>query len=304
MKSRMIFLVSILVFLQEVWASEPTLSTCLPSNGGIYSQKEGDREEGFDLYLVEAIARRHKAKLDVTWFEFDSDEESLYLGEVNALIASGLCDFVPGFPLVQEALNAPLQAFVRVPDLLDKRKGGRISVRSVQLLHTKAYHFAPLAIFVHSQVLNFSEAPRDFRALKNLRVGVEEGTLADYLLMTHDRGGLHSALRHYAPETTIFKSLEQGEIDAIVVELHRFDQYREAYGETKIMEAAVLHEYGFEMGMLVAPDALGLLDQLNETLAVFQKNGEMQRIARRAGLTWVVPNYIKRETSSQASDFK
>ena len=145
-----------------------------------YVVKGNPQPQGFDVRVAQAIAAAQARALTNIVFESKFEQESTLSQEVNALLASGVCDLASGFPLIASDLGPPSRPTARVPDYPGApRRASHAWIPLVPLAATQAYHAATLAVVTRDSALNV-ERLDDLRAS---RVGATAGSMAGALLM-------------------------------------------------------------------------------------------------------------------------
>lgn len=270
-------------------ASESTLRVCLNENLPPYSVRHGNDGAGFDYLIAQALAKRLGQRLAVQWFESKLDEDSSTRIEANALLSDGRCDLLGGYPLVKDELGKPGLETARLPGFAgagaaDRRR--RVTLGT--LAATRPYHFAALTV-----VLGGKAAAKPITSLADLdgvKVGTEAGTFADAILMSFDHGRLISRITHLVPgRGELLPKLEQGEYDATLIPLHRFDAYRIEHPETGIKPSGYYYPIGFNMGFVGLATAAPLIERVNAALDGMLKSDEPASFASAAHMTYLPP---------------
>lgn len=281
-------------------AAEP-LRVCLDENVPPLSWKRGEKSGGLDHAVAEAVARRLGRELQVQWFESELDDESNPAGEANALLSDGRCHLVGGYPLFADALGEPRAERSRLPDHEGAKRGDRRrQVPLEAVAASRAYRFAPLAV-----VLGPGMAGRAIGSLADLegaRLGVEEGTLADAILMTYGGRRFIEHITHVPPDEDLLGGLERGEYDATLVEVHRLDAHRARRPESGLTSSGHYHSIGFNIGFLGLARETGLLDEVNAALGDMLAKGELESLARAAGATYLPPRSPEVRTGISRSE--
>jgi ABC-type amino acid transport substrate-binding protein len=265
------------------------LRVCLDENIPLYSVHRGDTSNGFDLAVARAVARRLERTLEVQWFESKLDEESSSALHANALLSDGKCDLVGGYALVRSALGRPGAETSRLPDHdgakpADRRRRVPLGV----LVPSKPYHHAPLTVVMGATAA--SKHIAGLADLDGLRVGVERGTFADAVLMLFDGGRLAGRIAHVVPgRGELLPRLEDGDYDATLVELRRFDAYRAANPKTRLVASGYYYRIGFNMGFVGLSTRSALIEQVNQAIEAMLDDGEPSALAQAAGLTYLPP---------------
>ena len=294
MRSRRSVPVFAMALLAAGWAAQAcgqeALRVCLDANVPPWSMHHGDESGGFDLRVADAVARRIGRNLAVRWFETERDRDSSTILAVNALLSDGRCRLVGGYPLIESTLGTPNVKSARMPDFegagaTDRRR----SVALGTLVPSPAYHFAALTVVLGTAVASAESS--DLASLAGIRLGVEGGTLADATLMLFGGGRLVDQITHVVPgRSELLPRLEQGEYDAALVELRRFDAYRGRNPATQLKASGYYAPVGFNIGFVGLATERGLLDEVNKANADLLAEGELPALAQKAGVTYLPPH--------------
>ncbi len=263
---------------------------CLDANVPPWSMYDGAKGGGFDLAVADAVALRVGRKLAVQWFETKPDPDDSTTLAVDALLSDGRCRLVGGYPLVESALGKPGMKSVRMPDFVGARPADRgRSVELGTLVPSQAYHFAALTVVLSGAAA--AARITDLASLGGLKLGVEGGTFADAVLMLFDDGRFVNQIAHVIPgRGELLPRLEQGQYDATLVELRRFDAYRATHPGTRLMPSGYYFPIGFNIGFIGLSTDGDLIEQINRAVADMLEEGELPALARTAGVTYLLPH--------------
>lgn len=244
--------------------------------------------DGFDVGVAQAVARRLGRSLRVQWFETETDRDNNPATQVNALLSDGRCRLVGGLPLFAGAIGDPPSETSRLPGFDGARPEDRRRwVRLSKLAASRGYRFDPLVVVVGPGMDR--STINSLRELKIARLGVEEGTLADTILMMYDGGSLVSRIEHIAPGRGLFDRMEQGDYNATLTELHRFDEHRARHPDTKLSSSGHFHSIGFNIGFIGLASDAPLIVEVNAAIGEMLAQNQLPAIAQAAGLTYVPP---------------
>jgi ABC-type amino acid transport substrate-binding protein len=270
-------------------AAQAELVVCLDENLAPDSFHHGEASGGFDLAVSEAVAKRLGLALRVQWYESKLDMDSSSTLSANALLSDGRCALVAGYPLVRDALGKPGVETVRMPDYdgakpADRRR--RVALGT--LAPSRPYHQAPLAFVLGPTVP--ARPMAHVADLQGLRLGIESATLADAILMSYGEGRLVERITHVIPgRDELLPRLEQGQFDATLLPLRRFDLYRAEHPDTKLRLAGYYERIGFNMGFVGLSTETELLERVDEAVGAMLADGELPPLAQAAGMTYVAP---------------
>jgi len=268
--------------------ADRTLRVCLEQNSPPLSFKHQNSSYGFDLAVAQGVASRLGREIAIQWFESEVDKDSNPSLKANALLSDGRCQVIAGYPLFASALGVPKAERSRLPDYEGaKPEDRRRWVPLNELIASIGYRFAPLGV-----VLGPNTANRQIRSLgdlKDLRLVVEEGTLADAVLMTYGGGILVDRIEHVAPGQAIFEKMEQGEYDATLVDLHRLDAHHAHHQGSKLAWSGHYHSIGFNTGFVGLASEAPLVAKLNVAIGEMLAKQELRALAQATGLTYLPP---------------
>ena len=125
--------------------------------------------------------------------------------------------------------------------------------------------------------------------LAGLRVGAEQGSLADSILMLYGGGRLAENVVHLGARQDLIEQLERGDYDAALVDLHRFEAYRSAHPHTSLVLTGYRHSLGFNMGFVALAGDHALIEQVNTALAALKRTGALVGLAQDAGIVYAPP---------------
>jgi ABC-type amino acid transport substrate-binding protein len=283
-------LFGLLAMLSAEARAGDVLSVCLDQAAPPFSFKAGARTGGFDLALAQAIADRLGRGLSVQWFETEDQPEK---GKdtktaVAALLADRRCDLAGAFPLLTESLAGVPDLEARLPryqgrSIADRR---RAVVLGALLGSTPYIYSAPAVVlapgFAGKTVASLAD-------LDGLRIGVEQSSFPDLILTVYQNGRLRARLVHIVPGRGLLERLEAGEYDAVLVDVHRFDGYRNERPNTALRLSGFLHPIGFNLGFVGLAREPELMRSVDAVIGELQQSGALEAMARKAGLTYLPP---------------
>jgi ABC-type amino acid transport substrate-binding protein len=275
-------------------AAGEVLKVCLDENlPPLSAHRRGAPDSGFDLALAREIAQRLGRSLQVQWFGSKLDEDSSPALESNALLSDGRCSLVGSYALTRDSLVVPGIKTAKLPDFEgatgpDHRRRVSLGVLSP----SEPYLYSPLTIVLGPKAHDRHIA--DVGDIAGLRVGIESGTLADAILMTFDKGRLIDDITHLVPgRDDLLSEIDRGELDATLLDLRRFDAYRAAHPDTKLVGSGYFYPIGVNRGYVGLANDPALLAEVNKALADLQAAGTVTKLAEAAGLTFLPPREPK-----------
>jgi ABC-type amino acid transport substrate-binding protein len=281
----------IAVFTMPAAAGGEALKVCLDEDlPPLSAHHRGAPDSGFDVALAQAVAGKLDRPLKIQWFGSKLDEDSSPALETNALLSDGRCSLVGGYALTTDSLVVPRVKTAKLPDFEgatgpDHRRRVPLGV----LAPSRPYIYSPLTIVLGPKA-------RDRRIagvgdLAGLRIGIESGTLADAILMTFGDGRLIDDINHLVPgRDDLLGALERGDVDATLLDLRRFDAYRAAHPDTRLVASGYFYPIGANRGYVGLADDRALLAAVDKAISDLQAAGTMAEFGRAAGLTYLPPH--------------
>jgi ABC-type amino acid transport substrate-binding protein len=270
-------------------AGEP-LKVCLDEDLPPLSvHHRGKPGAGFDVALAEAVAKQLDRPLQVQWFESKLDEDSSPALEANALLSDGRCALIGSYALTRDSLVVPGIKTAKLPDFDGAtRDDHRRRVELGVLTPSEPYVYSALTIVLGAK--GHDRKIGTIGDLDGLRLGIESGTLADAILMNFHGGQLIDQITHVVPgRQDLLGALERGEFDATLLDLRRFDAYRAAHPDTKLVASDYYYPVGANRGYVALSSDTALLAAVNKALGDLQAKGTVAELARNAGLTYLPP---------------
>jgi ABC-type amino acid transport substrate-binding protein len=271
-------------------ATDEALKVCLNEDLPPLSlHHRGAPGSGFDVALAQAIAARLGRPLKVQWFESKLDEDSSPALEANALLSDGRCSLVGSYALTEDSLVVPGIKTAKLPDFEgatgpDHRRRVPLGV----LTPSQPYIYSPLTVVLGAKARDRHIA--GIGDLAGLRIGIESGSLADAILMTFDNGRLIDDITHLVPgRGDLLGKLDRGELDATLLDLRRFDAYRAAHSDSKLVGSGYFYPIGVNRGYVGLASDPALIADVNKALAELQAAGTLADLAQTAGLTFLPP---------------
>ena len=271
-------------------AADDPLKVCLDESLPPLSvHQRGKPDGGFDVALAQAVADRLGRPLVIQWFESKLDEDSSPALEANALLSDGRCSLVGSYALTKDSLVVPGAKTAKLPGFEgitspDRRRRVPLGVLSP----SQPYIYSPLTVVVGPKARD--RKIEDVGNLAGLRIAIESGTLGDAILMTFDNGRLIEGITHLVPgRDDLLGALDRGDFDATLLDLRRFDAYRAAHPDTKLIGSGYYYPIGANRGYVGLASDPALLVAVNTALSDLQAAGMITELGRKAGLTYLPP---------------
>ena len=268
---------------------EGALTVCMAEDNAplSYLPKASKQPQGLDVRVVEAIALKLGLPLKIVLFESKFEQESTLSQEANALLSSGVCELVSGFPLIASDLGAPGRATARVPDYPGApRRPNRAWVPLKEIVGSTAYHASALTVIVRDG----SSAVAKLDDLKAMRIGATAGSMSGAVLMMNNNGALRSKVVSFSQQENLFEKLEAGSVDAILVPSDQFDAWRLTHPATALRRTDYFHPVRINLGFIARADAPALIAAVNAVVSQAKSDGALLRWAQSVGATWVAPS--------------
>jgi len=269
-------------------AEAKTLTVCLEEDSPPLSFKFRSRQGGFDHGVAEEVAKRLGMEFAVQWFESENDEENVPVWEANALLSDGLCDTVGGYPLVASALGKPEADRGTLPDHdgMNRAERGRL-VKLGILDSTTPYNRVGFGVIVGPTWPDLEVT--GLHALEGRRVGYEVETMAAALVHRYRNGALVPTAVSMRQSKGVLTALAAGELDAVVIEVHKFDNFMRRNADAKVRFSGYVHPLGINMGFALLGRDADLRDRVDVALEAMKADGSLQRLAEKWQMTFVKP---------------
>jgi ABC-type amino acid transport substrate-binding protein len=262
------------------------LKVCMAEGNPPLSYRVGSETRGLDVLLARAIAAELGRPLAAVPFESKFDKDTSLTYEVNALLSSGVCELASGFPLLAPDLGAPMRARAKAPDYPGAApRRQRAAVALGTLIPSRAYHASVMGVVLREPGHRVGK----LADLKPLRVGTIAGTMASAALMLYRNGMLRNNVVSLAQHDDLLASLDAGQFDAVLVPLNKFDAYRLAHPQTRLVASGFVHPLQVNLGLVALEGAPQLIAAANRVIERARANGELESWARETGVTWARP---------------
>lgn len=266
--------------------STALLKVCMADGNAPISYRVNGEPRGLDVALAQAIATEAGRPLKVVFFDSEYERDKSLAHEVNALLSSGVCDLATGYALFASDLGAPSRPSARTPDFDGaKPRRQRPFVPLGRVAATRAYQAMAMGVVTREPGLRVDT----LADLQGVRLGAVTGTMAGSALVLYRNGILTKGLISLSQREDLLAALEAGRFDATLTPLSRYDAYRLAHPETKIVRATFVHPLRINLGVVGLEREPAAIAAGNRAIERAFAAGELARWADAAGASWVRP---------------
>lgn len=264
------------------------LTVCLNKDNKPFSYLADGKGGGFDLAVAQAVAQQLNRPLEVRWYEKERRKRGPVSVKTSVLVASGVCQLVGGFPLVQSSLERPAGGEETTLPPVDGlgEETRKKPIKGAQLYPSNGYHFAAVTPILGKGVNG------DVRSLDDLqpyRIINRPASSGDLIAMAYKKGQLLKNASHVDIMTDPLDAVAKGDADVTITESHMFDLYKLANPQTPLRASGLMLPIGFNIGFVTTQEHAGLLRDVNAALEKLQKSGELDKAARGEQLTYIAP---------------
>ncbi len=269
-------------------SAKDTLTVCLEEDSPPLSFKFRSRQGGFDHGVAEEVAKRLGKAFAVQWFEAENDEENVPVWEANALLSDGLCDLVGGYPLLASTLGAPEADNGAIPeyDGMKRSERGRL-VKLGVLNATDPYNRVGFGVIIGPSIGGLEID--GMHQLEGRKVAYEVETMSAALVHRYRGGMLVPGAVSVRGSKGLLSGLAEGQYDAAVIELHKFDNFMRRNGDAPIRYSGYVHPLGINMGFAILERDSSLGDRINGVLDAMKEDGTLEALATKWQMTFVKP---------------
>lgn len=264
------------------------LTVCLNKDNKPFSYATGGQTGGFDVAVAQAVARQLKRPLEVRWYEKERRKRGPVSVKTSVLVASGVCQLVGGFPLVQSSLERPAGGEETTLPPVDGmgEESRKKPIRGSQLFPSNGYHFAGVTPILGQRV---SGEVRSLDDLQPYRIVNRPASSGDLIAMAYKKGQLLKNASHVDIMTDPLDAVAKGDADVTITESHRFDMYKVENPQTPLRASGLMLPIGFNIGFVTTQEHAGLLRDVNAALDTLLASGELEKAARAEQLTFIPP---------------
>ena len=263
------------------------LTICLNKDNAPFSFKSEGKEGGFDLTVAQALARQLNKPLEIKWYEKERRKKGSVSVKASVMVTAGVFQLVGGYPLIQSSLDRGASGVTTTLPPIDgiAPEDRKQSLSGNQLFASQGYHFAGMTPILVTNVTQSQLTSLD--ELKPYRMGNRPASMGDLIAMAYKQGLLAKNLIHVDIQFEPLDLLSKSEFDVTILEMHRFDIYRNDHPQTTLRASGLILPVGFNLGFVTTDAHADLLKAVNGALDVMAKNGELEKAARSAGLTYI-----------------
>lgn len=276
------------MLLTTAAASAAPLTVCMAADNAPLSWQAGGQPRGLDVRIARAAAEALGRELVVVPFESEYEKESTLAHEVNALLSSGVCEAVSGFPLLSSDFGPPSRASSRTPDYPGaKRKRERPYVTLGPLAAGRAYQSVALGLVQRS-----GSAPVTGLAdLGDRKIGVTTGTLGGTMALSWRNGALRGRLVSLSQREDLLAELARPDarFEVGLLPLAMFDGWRLKHADGALAASAWRRPIGVNLGFVTLQAAADVRAALDGVIGSALADGRLARWAADEGLSWSAP---------------
>lgn len=264
------------------------LTVCLNKDFPPFSFKKEGVVGGYDYLVAQALAKQLGKTLDVKWYEKERRSRGPVSVKTSVLINAEVCQLVGGYPLIQSSLDRPSGEATTLPPVDGMPPESRKqSLNGSQLIASLPYHFAGLTVVFGKNIT--LPALQSLDELKPYKIGNRPASLGDLLMMAYKKGLLVNNAIRVDIGVEPLDALSKSEFDASIVEMHKFDVYRQENQGTELRASGMILPVGLNLGFVTTAEHSELLAAVNTAITALTKNGEIEKAAHAAGLTYIAP---------------
>ena len=274
------------------------LAVCVAADNPPLSHLVAGQPRGLDLRIAQAAADALGRPLKVVPFETSYEKESTLTHEVAALLASGVCEAVSGFPLVTGEFGAPTRASSRTPDYPGaKRRRERPFIPLQAMAPSRGYIGSALGAVVPAGAPPLA----GLNDLGDRKIGVVAGTVGSAVAMGWKFGTLRNRvvnlnqMEHPLDELAGLPVGKPGSAPAeprfsvVLTPLAQFDGWSVQHPGAKLVSAGWRRSLGVNLGFATLASDTTVRPALDAVITRARDNGSLARWAAEEGVTWVPP---------------
>lgn len=271
-------------------ATEPLKVCAAEQNAPLSYQGLGGQIRGLDMRIAQAAAALMERDLVVVPFDSSYENESTLGQEVNALLSSGICDAVSGFPLLRSDLGPPGRVKARTPDYPGApRRRDRPFIALREITATQPYQGVAVGAAMRSPGAPWASLSTLRSQHPDWKVGVVSGTLAGTVSMLWRHGALQHQLVSLSQQQSVLELLSEGTVDVAMVPLAQFDGWRLSHPKSPLVLAEWRRSLGVNLGFATLATNEPVRLAINSTIAKALAHGDLRQWAREEGVTWQAP---------------
>ena len=264
------------------------LTVCLNKDYAPFSFKKDSVVGGYDYLVAQAVAKQLGKTLEVKWYEKERRSRGAVSVKTSVLINADVCQLVGGYPLIQSSLDRPAGETTTLPPVDGMPPESRKqSFNGSQLFASTPYHFVAITVVFGKNVT--LPALQTLDELKPYKIGNRPASLGDLLMMAYKKGLLVNNAVRVDMGIDPLNALSKSEFDATIVESHKFDVYRQENPATELRASGMILPVGLNLGFVTTAEHSELLAAVNTAISTLTKNGEIEKAAHAAGLTYIAP---------------
>ena len=265
-----------------------SVTICLNKDNAPFSFNKENGPGGFDYLMAQAVSKKLGRKLEVKWYEKERRSRGPVSVKTSVLINGGVCQLVGGFPLIVSSLERPNGESTTLPPVDGMAAESRKQViKGSQLISSSPYHFAGITVIFGAAVPLQKLDTLD--QLKPYKIGNRPASIGDLITMAYKKGLLMTNVMHVGIQDEPLDALSKAQFDITLIESHKFDAYVQENPKTTLRGSQMILPVGFNLGFVTTAEHAELLAAVSAAVDAMIKNGEAEKVARAAGLTFIAP---------------
>lgn len=289
-EAKIALLTALALGMVDVAATQQLRVCVAEKNAPLSYQAPGGEMRGLDVRIAEAAATSMQRKLVLVPFDSGHENESTLGREVNALLSSGICDAVSGFPLLRSDFTPDGGAKARTPDYPGApRRRDRPFIPLQEMAATPAYQGVALAAAMRKPTAPWSTLAGLRSEHPDWKVGVVSGTMAGAVALLWRHGSLQRQLVTLKQDQQVLQALVDGKVDVGILPLAQFDGWLLANPASPVGLAAWRRSLGINIGFVTLASNVQVRGAITTAISDALSSGRMRQWAVEEGATWQAP---------------
>lgn len=224
--------------------------------------------KGLDVDIAQAIAKRLNVRFDALWFDADEnvDDDLRNMVWKGHYLGHGPADVMIHAPVDRELM----------------RRNDRVQLFA-------PYYKERLAM---ARKRDADSALRDLSLLDHGLLGVEEASLASYVILSHQAGRYRERVRHFHSPKLAVEAFLRGEVQAVMAQAGELQGLLKGQADIAIEPPPIpgmLAQRQWAVGLAVTANHTALAAALEAALADMARDGELAAIFATHGVVYNRP---------------